>query len=362
MLCAVFGAVLMLVSGGVLVATELAIVRITRALPQGNLFGGDDPEPGADIEGPLNILLAGLDTRPSRPNEPARADSIMILHVPAGLDRGYLISLPRDARVAIPPFPETGFPGAFEERLNSAMFFGSQQLPGEERPDLERGFRLLARTASQLTGVTAFDAGAVIKFEGFVGVVDAMGGITVDLEEEIYSRHRQPDGTHRPLGCGSFCGPQAYYPPGVNRLEGWQALDIARQRYGVTDGEFGRQRNQQLILKAMLEQALSREMLTNVPAANRVLSAAGDALVLDTRGREPIEFGFALRGLRPAALHTVTLPTVPIGVGDGYQGEEVQPEAYELFEALRAGQLDQFLAERPDYPETPEPTEPPASP
>ena len=196
LLCTVLGAVLMLGSGTLVVAAEFLQNRLARAIPEGNLFGGDRSD--GDIEGPLNILLAGLDTRPSRPHEPPRADSVLIVHVPADLDHAYLISLPRDALVEIPPFPETGYGGG-TDRLNAAMLYGARQLPGEELPDLERGFRLLAETVSQLTGITRFDAGGVIKFEGFVGIVDALGGITVELEEEIYSEHRQPDGRHRPL-------------------------------------------------------------------------------------------------------------------------------------------------------------------
>src|SRR5690606_18055177 len=100
-----------------------------------------------------------------------------------------------------------------------------KQLEGEELPNLERGFRLLAQTMSELTGIESFDAGAVIKFEGFVEIVDALGGITVELDQEIYSEHRQPNGKHRPpnpYGEG-YVGERAYYPAGVNHLEGWQA-------------------------------------------------------------------------------------------------------------------------------------------
>ena len=352
-LCAVFGALLMVTSGAVLVAAELALSRLSGAIPQGNLFGGEDeeqPQFGQDIAGPLNILLVGLDTRPSRPTEPARADSVMVVHIPAELDRAYLISLPRDTLVEIPPFPETGYQGG-QNRLNSAMFFGSRQVGGEELPDLERGFRLLAQTVSELTGIDHFDAGAVIKFEGFVDVVDALGGITVELDEEIYSEHRQPNGRHRPLnpfGEG-YTGEQAYYPAGVNHLEGWQALDIARQRYGIEGSDYGRQRNQQLILKAMVDRAFSRDVVTNPVALDRVVRAAGDALIFDGRGNDPIDFAFALRDLRPSTLTSLGLPADNIGTGNAYQGEALRPEAHELFAALRQGQLDQFVLEHPDF-------------
>jgi LCP family protein required for cell wall assembly len=349
-LCAVFGALLMVTSGAVVVAAELALSRFSSAIQQGDLFGeGERENFGEDIRGPLNLLLVGVDTRPSRPNEPARADTIMVVHVPAELDRAYLVSLPRDTIVEIPAFPETGYQGG-QERLNSAMFFGSQQVAGEELPDLDRGFRLLAQTVSGLTGIEEFDAGAVVKFEGFVGIVDALGGITINLEEEIYSRHRHPDGTHRPLNPAGegYLGEQAYYPPGVNNLVGWQALDVARQRYGVDGSDFGRQENQQLILRAMIDKAFSRDVVTNPVAVDRVVQAAGDALVFDGRGNDPIDFAFALRDLRPSQLTSLTLPADSVGTGSAYQGEQLHPEALEMFTALRQGQIDQFLLEHPD--------------
>lgn len=341
----------MVTSGTVLVAAEVVTSRISSAVTEGDLFGEEDDESyGEDIEGPLNIVLAGVDTRPSRPEEPARADAIMIVHVPEELDRGYLISVPRDSLVEVPPFPDTGYLGG-QDRINSSMFHGSRQVEGEQLPDLERGFQLLAATVGNLTGIERFDAGAVIRFEGFVDVVDAMDGITVELEAEIYSRHRLPDGRHRPLnphGEG-YLGEQAYYPPGVNELEGWQALDLARQRYGVDGSDYGRQQLQQMILKAMLDKAVSRDMVTNPIALDRVVQAAGDALIFDGRGNDPIDFAFALRELRPANITTITLPADNVGEGSAYQGEQLRPEASELFAALNSGRIGQFLVDNPDF-------------
>src|SRR5436309_1602773 len=56
----------------------------------------------ASITGTVNILLAGIDERPTDPSYGARSDSILIAHVPATHDRAYLISIPRDSRVQIP--------------------------------------------------------------------------------------------------------------------------------------------------------------------------------------------------------------------------------------------------------------------
>jgi polyisoprenyl-teichoic acid--peptidoglycan teichoic acid transferase len=342
---AAVGAALVLLSGGLWVAGQWLLARYDVA--QQDLFG--EPGYGENIEGPLNILLVGIDTRPGRPEEPARADAIMVVHLDETLRRGYLLSLPRDLLVDIPPFPRTGFAGG-HDRLNAAMAYGSRQVGGEDLPDLGRGFSLLARTVSDLTGITRWDAGAVIDFEGFAGVVDALGGVTVKLEERIASEHRQPDGTHRPLrpdGDG-YSGPQAVYEPGVHHLRGWQALDIARQRYQVEGGDFGRQRNQQLLLKAIMERALQRDVVTDPVRLDRVLREAGDSVVFDGRGHQPVDFAFALRELRGGSLWTLGVPTAAVGGPDGYQGERLEPVGQGLLEALGREQLARFLDAHPE--------------
>lgn len=347
------GAVLMVLAGGVLVAIEWAIARYEGAIEQRNLFGSlNEPQEnyGEEIEGPLNILLAGLDTRPSRPHEVPRADAIMIIHVNEQLNQAYMISLPRDLLVEIPPYPPTGFAGGVY-RLNSAMSHGAQQLEGEELPDVGRGFELLAATVSNLTGIHYFDAGAVINFEGFTDIVDAMGGITLEIEERIVSRHRQPDGRHRPLnphGEG-YLGPQMVYEPGVWELEGWMALDITRQRYGVDGSDYGRQQNQQKVLRAIMDKAFSREIITDPIALDRVLRAAGESLIFDGRGHSPIDFAFALSRLRTGALQMITLPGYSVGTGDNYRGEELGPEAYELFAAVVEDRLAEFTLANPQF-------------
>jgi polyisoprenyl-teichoic acid--peptidoglycan teichoic acid transferase len=352
------GAVLLLTSGTAIAGVNYALDRLDETIEQRDLFGelNADGEPVSDISGPLTVLLAGLDTRPSRPHEAPRADAVIIVHIPEGLDHGYLISLPRDLRVDIPPYEPTGYRGG-RDRLNSAMFFGSRQQPGEEMPNVERGFELLSRTVSDLTGLR-FDAGAVINFTGFTDVVDALDGITVDLDERIVSRHRQPDGQHRALNWGGegYLGPQMVYEPGrppcgrehadgtfTCHLNGWQALDIARQRYGVEGSDYGRQRNQQVIIRAMVERALSRDIVTNPVAINEVLRSAEGSFQFDGRGHRPVDFAFALRNMRPRDLVSVQLAADNLGTGAAYRGEELRPESVEMFAALREGRLEAFL-------------------
>jgi polyisoprenyl-teichoic acid--peptidoglycan teichoic acid transferase len=350
--CTVFGAVLMLLSGAVLVGYEALVARYEGAVGKADLFG--DQAAGAqerkvDIKGPLNILLVGVD--PRKPETPPLADSVMVMHIPAEMDRAYLFSLPRDLRVDIPAFPKANFDGG-TDRLNSAMSYGSR-VPNAN-PDTARGFELLAKTVQQVTGVDRFDAGAIINFSGFVKIVDAMGGVTMTIERQVKSEHREPDGTHRRMrpGGGGYLGPQAVYEKGSQHLKGWQALDYVRQRYpknGVPDGDYGRQRHQQQFVKAMVSQAFSSDVVTNPVKLDRVLRAAGQSLVFNGRGYSVTDFGFALKGLRPDAIQMIKLPGEGIGTGSNYQGERLLPEAKEFFKALEGGTADAFLLEHPDF-------------
>jgi len=350
--CTILGVVLMMLSGSVLVGYQALVARYEGAVGKGDLFGDQAAgaaEKKSNIKGPLNILLVGID--PRNPETPPLADSIMVLHVPAGLDKGYLYSLPRDLRVEIPKFPKANFRGG-SDRLNAAMSYGSR-LPGQN-PDAAAGFELLAKTVQQITGIKRFDAGAIINFTGFRKIVDAMGGVDMYIEREVRSEHRQPDGKMRQLkpGGGGYLGPQAVYPKGDAHLKGWQALDYVRQRYpknGVPDSDYGRQRHQQQFVKAMVSQAFSADVVTNPIKLDRVLRAAGESLVFNGRGNSVVDFGLALKNIRADSIVTIKLPGANIGTGSAYKGEQLLPAADDFFAAMRDEQLDAFMLEHPEF-------------
>ncbi|MBL6277466.1 LCP family protein [Micromonospora fiedleri] len=349
--CTIFGVVLMMLSGTSLVGAEALMARYEGAIGKADLFG--DQAAGAserksDIKGPLNILLVGIDPRNDK--TPPLADAIMVLHVPKELDRAYLFSLPRDLYVEIPAYPKAGFNGS-TSKLNDAMSYGSR-VPGGGKPDAARGFELLATTVQNVTGIKRFDAGAIINFSGFQKIVDAMGGVTMNIEREVRSEHREPDGKHRkgnPNGEG-YIGPQAVYPKGKQHLSGWQALDYVRQRYpknGVPDGDYGRQRHQQQFVKAMAGQAFSADVVTNPVKLDRVLRAAGESLIFSGRGHSVVDFALALKDIRPGNIQMIKLPGGGVFNNGDYLGERFEPEVDDFFVALERELLDPFLLEHP---------------
>ncbi|WP_234361390.1 LCP family protein [Plantactinospora sp. BB1] len=348
--CTMLGALLVLVSGAGLVGFEAVLARYEGSVQEADLFGdeaaGTVPEKKSDIKGPLNILLVGIDPR-TKEWSPL-ADSIMVLHVNETLDSAYLFSLPRDLLVRIPAFDKADYRGG-TEKLNAAMAHGSK-VPGEKLPSAAQGFELLSRTVSEVTGIERFDAGAIINFNGFQKIVDAMGGVDMYIDTNVKSEHRQPNGKMRTLkpGGGGYTGPQAQYRKGDAHLSGWQALDYVRQRYGLPNGDYDRQRHQQQFVRAMADQALSKDVVTNPIKLDSVLRAAGESLIFNGRGHDLVEFAFALRGLRSDSIQMIKLPGGGVTQGGSYQGERFQPIAEEFFASIRTGTVDSFVISNPE--------------
>ncbi|BCJ76149.1 hypothetical protein CS0771_56930 [Catellatospora sp. IY07-71] len=315
------GTVLMVFSGAMLVMVDRAIARYENAVHQEDLFGDQSaaaagpsaPARPADIRGPLNILLAGVDPRDDDPNWIPRADSVLVMHIPAGLDRGYLFSLPRDLLVAIPPFPKAGYGGNTSDKLAHAMFFGAQT-PGVRRANYAQGFELLSAAVSRYTGIKRFDAGAIIDFSGFEDVVDALGGIDMVVDQRVASVHREPDGDPRDRGKSStgYVGPQMVYEPGKRHFKGWQALDYARQRY-IPGGDYARQRHQQQLVRAIVAKAFSGDLLTDPLRLDKVLRTVGGSLTFSGRGHSIVDWAFALQDLRPSGMTMVRLSGGGVG-------------------------------------------------
>jgi LCP family protein required for cell wall assembly len=352
-LCAIVGCILMVLSGGALVTSQVLVARYAGAVETKNLFG--DKAAAAkksDIKGPLNILLVGID-----PRDEYRAplsDSIIVVHVPATMDEAYVFSIPRDLVVDIPAFSKTNFRGG-RAKINAAMSYGSSV--GGGKHDVAQGFDLLAKTVSRLTGIRQFDAGAIINFGGFKQIVDAMGGVTMTIDQNVKSEHLQPNGKPRPrlASCASnncahpYYGPQKTYKKGTYHLQGWEALDYVRQRYGLPKSDYDRQRHQQQFIKAMAQQALSKDVVTNPGKLDKVLRAAGKSLIFDGGGHNVVDWGLALHNIRSENMTLVKLPGRSLITNGNYQGEALDPTATEFFQSITAGTVAEFMLAHPDY-------------
>jgi LCP family protein required for cell wall assembly len=298
------------------VAVSTALVMAAAPIVVPRVMGGQGRvEPGVrsatgtghpSPTGPLNFLVLGLDRRPGQPaSEPARADTIVIVHISAAHDRGYLISVPRDLMVDVP--------GHGLDKINAAYAYG--------------GGRLARKTVENLTGLT-FDGTAEVRFEGLSRITDALGGVPMCLDQRVASVH-----TGR------------VFERGCKRLSGDQALDLLRQRYGLPGGALDRDRNARQFISALLDEAGRTDLLSSPVRLGKVLSATGDAMTVDLPRIDVVDLALELRGLAGAHLEGDEVPIID-GGRPGISSLGAAPGATALYEALRSDDLGRWFADK----------------
>jgi LCP family protein required for cell wall assembly len=197
---------------------------------------------------PVNVLVLGLDRRPQEAG-PSRSDVTMLVRLDPRRDAISLLSIPRDLYVWIPEY------GA--ERINAAHFWGEWQAAGG-------GPALVAQTIRQNFGVPV-DGYVRLDFGGFVQLVDALGGIYVEVPSEI----RDDFFPTEDFGYTSIV-----IPAGRQKMDGETALIYVRTRHASSD--FDRARRQQQVAAALLRRAASPAGWLRLPAAMKAVRASVD--------------------------------------------------------------------------------------
>ncbi|MEV6514458.1 LCP family protein [Micromonospora chalcea] len=273
------------------------------------LLATPEPAPG----GALNVLLLGVDQAAGS----RRADSILLVHVPADRSRLFLVSLPRDLLV---PMPEQGGLGKLNATFSRAAGSGT---------DLAAGFRATRQAVARLTGVRV-DAGAVLTYPGARELTDAVGGVPVCLPEPVRSVHTE-----------------RRFPSGCQRLDGAAAVDLLRQRYGLRDGGLDRDRNAARYAAGLLHQMREQGTATDPAQLGRLLLRVGSAVTVDT-GDLSLPALVAASGRAAAAEPVaVAFPVLAEWNGRGYEPDrELTPG---LLDALRADRLGEWAAAHPAW-------------
>ncbi|MBC2901304.1 LCP family protein [Streptomyces cupreus] len=265
----------------------------------------------------LNILVLGSDSRSGAENQAlgggdstgARSDTAMVVHLDAGRSEATVVSIPRDTLVTRPSCPLEN--GGSTEAAYNAMFNSAYAVGGPV---------CAVKTVESLTNVR-MDHYIEIDFAGFAKLVDALGGVTVTTEEDI-----DDEDSHLTLEAGT------------HHLDGEQALALARTRHAIGDGsDLGRIGLQQQLVKALLEQISTTDLLTDPAKLYRVADAVTGSLTTDTgldSLTELTRLGQSLKDLSADSVTTVTMPVVP-APSDRNRVVAEEPEASELWESLR---------------------------
>ncbi|WP_433388768.1 LCP family protein [Micromonospora sp. KLBMP9576] len=252
---------------------------LARTDPFSEITGG---RPAKAVDGALNILLVGSDSRdPDAPVDKSskwRADTIIVMHIPADHQRAYLVSIPRDLYVPIPESANADCGSGQRGKINAAFAFG--------------GLPLAVRTVECFTDVR-LDNVMAIDFAGFKQVTDALGGVDLKVERTVTSIHK----------------PYRTFTKGTNHMDGAEALDWIRQRKQFPDGDFARMRHQQEFLRALMDKAASTGTLTNPKKLNDFLKSVTAAVTVD-QDFSLVDMGVQFRNLRGENLTFVTSPHV----------------------------------------------------
>lgn len=241
-------------------------------------------EAGAEAPGPLqmlprpfpdkryvSVLIVGAD---ERKGDVGRSDTMMVLFLNPRRGQGALLSIPRDLKVRIPGHRGT-------DRINASYPAG--------------GVELVQQTVEELLDIE-IDYHAKANFQGFVEVVDMLGGVDIEVPD-VEGRGRGMNYDDRADGL------HIHLKPGFQHLDGEQAMGFVRYRKG--DSDFKRMERQQQFLTAMTEQKLKlRNVRTLVGAARRAL----DCIETDMDLREAMDLARTLKQLDSANLMSAQIP------------------------------------------------------
>jgi len=186
----------------------------------------------------VNILLLGIDRRPGEIG-PWRTDTMLLASVDPASNSASMLSIPRDLWVPIPGFEEN--------RINMAHYVGdAKKYPG--------GGPALSKKTVQYNFGVPVNYYVRVDFDGFRKIIDAIGGIDIDVAEEIID-DKYPDEYYGydPL----------YIAAGRQHMDGDLALKYARTRHGSSD--FDRAKRQQQVLLAVRDKALQLNLLPKLP-------------------------------------------------------------------------------------------------
>ncbi len=279
----------------------------------------------------LSILLIGTDQRPREGTY--NTDTLIVVSIDPLTNQVALFSLPRDTvDVPVPPGPaQQAFGPVYEKKIN-AWFTSVRNrddlFPGTDRT---RGYNGLKAIMGTLYGLD-IRYFVEVNFEGFVRVVDALGGVTINVQIPVVDdRYPGENGWLERI----------YIPSGIQHMDGRQALRYARSRHSSTD--FDRGLRQQRVLLSLREQADPQALIPHLP---ELVSALKQAVRTDI----PIEQLDELLGLA-AAIDTKNIRSYVFSPPLYQEEFQSSPRGYIIvprLEAIRAAVRNAFTTDPAD--------------
>lgn len=249
-------------------------------------------------KGRVNILVLGTDKRPEDTGSYARSDTLILVSVDTVAREAHLMSIPRDLIMTIP--------GYGKNKVNSAYLFGEYyQEPGG-------GQALAVRTISQFFSVPV-DYYVTINFQGFQKVVDAVGGININVPYAMDDYNYPTDQQ------GNLFGETyVHFDAGWQYMDGARALIYARTRHA--DNDFMRSKRQLQVIMAVRQKAMSLNLL---PALPSLLDSLGGMVETNIPFDRQMAFAQLAYNIEPSSITTATIDSniiIPATLPDGSEG------------------------------------------
>ena len=240
------------------------------------------------------IMIMGVD---EREDDVGRSDTLMIATVDPKRSRAALLSVPRDTRVKIA--------GHGWDKINAAYAYG--------------GERLTQRTVEDFLGVN-MDHYVIINTHAFQKIIDAIGGIDIDVEKRMYYEDPWDDDGGLVIDLR----------PGMQHMDGKTAVTYVR--YRDEEGDIGRIKRQQKFMAACMEKITSPTIIPKLPAVIREVLGS---VKTDLSMRQLLEFAGTLKEAQRNGLKTDMVPGRPLYIdGISYWIPEVEKLRTTLAETL----------------------------
>ncbi|HKJ11719.1 MAG TPA: LCP family protein [Ornithinimicrobium sp.] len=306
----------------------------------------------------VNVLLLGSDGTDTR--EGVRTDTMLIASIDTETGDSVLFGIPRNLeRVPVPqdnPLSKR-WPDGYDcgdDCLMNGVWTEAMDF-AEERPQLyaddpNPGLTATREVLSAVIG-QPIDYTAIINLKGFRDLVDAMGGVEIDVQERLPMGGRTTytwDG--RPmLVPGSESG---YLEPGLQTLNGYQALWYARSR--ITTDDFSRMRRQRCVVAAMVDQVNPLKMIRRYP---QIVGVAGDNVKADISQDELPAFAELTLRVQNGTIRSLpfTIENTNVGNPDFRRLRRMVTEAIEPPQPTAPDRSEQTKQPRTEEPAPPEP-------
>jgi LCP family protein required for cell wall assembly len=243
-----------------------------------------------------------------RKDDVGRSDTLMIATIDPRLDQATLLSIPRDTRVKIR--------GHGYDKINAAFAYG--------------GVELAESTVENFLGID-IDHYILINTNSFVKIIDAIGGVNIDVEKRMF--YEDPWDDDGGLVIDLY--------PGEQHMDGKTAVTYVR--YRDSEGDIGRVKRQQAFMEACMNKVTSPEIVPRIP---KIVREIIDAVETDMSLRQLLELAGSLKAAQQNGLETDMVPGYPLYIDEiSYWIPDVEELRISVADALGIA-VDPYLRER----------------